>query len=383
MTFYFDNGATATKTRHRQADLGQRDVSVANLGLPSGTFGLYIKADRQISAQINITRDGKDGDNLLGNTGLDKRWYLAEGYTGLTFHETVSILNPPALTARTSRCTCCPSADAPGATWPSASPAHTNTVVDINSQMPSLSLSIIADSDQPVVVERTLTFSSNGYGLTTRAGTHTPATSWIFAEGTTVNKFQTFLTILNPNPAPALVTASFFGRTGGSLGSKTLLVAGRSRANLKENDFLSASGIATVLTSNLPVVVERPEYFGSPNGANIAGSDVFGRNGAGVRWSFPGGNTPGQQRVPVALQPLGQDHPGRRDVLRHRRQDDHQARQRPADGALQHRREPADPRLRADPRRGAASLNGQGFVAEQTVFAPNHSFLRSTQGLAQ
>ncbi len=30
-----------------------------------------------------------------------------------------------------------------------------------------------------------------------------------------------------------------------------------------------------------------------------------------------------------------------------------------------------------------ASLNGLGFVAEQTVFAPNHTTLRSTQGLAQ
>jgi hypothetical protein len=29
------------------------------------------------------------------------------------------------------------------------------------------------------------------------------------------------------------------------------------------------------------------------------------------------------------------------------------------------------------------SANGQGFVAEQTLFAPNHSTLGSTQGVAQ
>jgi hypothetical protein len=263
-------------------------------------------------------------------------------------------------------------------------PAHTNKVVDINSQMPNQSLSIIADSDQPVVVERTLTFSTNGYGLTTRAGTHTPATSWIFAEGTTVNKFQTFLTILNPNPAPALVTASFFGRTGGSLGSKTLVVQGRSRANLKENDFLNASGIATVLTSNLPIVVERPEYFGSPNGTNIAGSDVFGRNGAGVRWSFPGGNTsPGNSEFLLLYNPSIKTIPIDATFYG-------------ADGKTITKRVNVPPTVRynIDVNRllpgfagihGAVlkSTNGQGFVAEQTVFAPNHSFLRSTQGLAQ
>jgi len=29
------------------------------------------------------------------------------------------------------------------------------------------------------------------------------------------------------------------------------------------------------------------------------------------------------------------------------------------------------------------SANGQGFVAEQTVFAPHHTMLRSTEGLPQ
>ncbi len=115
----------------------------------------------------------------------------------------------------------------------------------------------VATSDSPVVVERTLTFSNQGYGLTMSAGSNTPATRWIFAEDTTANHFQTFLTILNPNTVPTQVTACFYGQGGDSPGNRTPVAPGLSRANLKFNDFLSASGIASVVTGNLPVAVER------------------------------------------------------------------------------------------------------------------------------
>src|SRR5207248_605313 len=117
-------------------------------------------------------------------------------------------------------------------------------VVDVNRLLPAQSLSVIATAAHPIVVERTLTFSSDGYGATAKPGTNLPATTWIFAEGTTTTRFQTFLTVLNPNTVPARVTASFYGITGGALGSRTLVVAGLSRANLKLNDFLHATGIA-------------------------------------------------------------------------------------------------------------------------------------------
>ena len=167
------------------------------------------------------------------------------------------------------------------------------------------------------------------------------------------------------------------------------MVSPTSRANLKLNDFLSASGIATVLTSDLPVVVERPEYFGSPNGMDIAGSDVFGRNGAGVTWSFPGGNTQGNSEFLLLYNPspktiaLDATFYG-------------------SDGKVMTKRLYVPPTIRdtVDVGKllgGFAPIHGavlrsvaapggfavQGFVAEQTVFAPDHATLRSTQGLAR
>jgi len=383
LTVYLGNGATFS----RSLSVGphaERSVDMGSLGLPYGSFGLSVSVNRPIAAQLNLTRDGQDGDNLLGNTELSTTWYLAEGYTGLSFHESVSILNPDPVTPAVVQLRLLPLGGGPTRIVTVTVAPHSDVVTDINSQLPGQSVSIVASSTTPVAVERTLTFSTNGFGMTARAGTNTPATSWIFAEGTTVNRFQTFLTVLNPNALPAHVTASFFDRSGQSLGSRTITVLGQSRGNFKENDYFNASGVAAVVTGDEPVVVERPEYFGSPNGANIAGSDVFGQNGAGVRSSFPGGNTtagiseflliynPSAVTIPIDATFYGAD-------------GTHRTVQVSVPPTVRYNIDVSQLAPGFAPIHGAVlrSLNGQGFVAEQTVFANNYTMLRSTQGLAQ
>jgi hypothetical protein len=380
LTFFFGNGATSSRT----LDLGptsQKSVAVSDLVHTTGSFGLMLTADRQIGAQLTLNRYGKDGDLMLGTTGLNTRWYLAEGYTGLTFHETVAILNPDQHVPAHVVLHLLPFSGRPRRNVAVTVAPHSSRMVDINSLMPGQSLSIIVTSDRGVMVARRLTFSNDGYGMTTSSGSNLPATSWIFAEGSTTNRFQTFLTILNLNRSAALVTASFFSSTGSSLGSKTILVGGLSRANIKLNDLLSAAGVASVVTSNLPVVVERPEYFGSPNDAGIAGSNVFGRNGAGIAWSFPGGDTTANHELLLIYNPSPATIPIDATFYG-------------PDGKPATRRITVPPTVRYTLDVNALgitgvhgtvlrSANGQGFVAEQTTFAPNHSTLRSTQGLAQ
>jgi len=143
-------------------------------------------------------------------------------------------------------------------------------------------------------VDRLMTFGPNGYGATGQVGASAPSGTWLFAEGSTVNNFETYYTILNPSASqPAAVTATFYDQTGNVLANATVLINPLRRGNIKVNDLVRSSGIATILTSNIPVVAERPLYFGSPNSATAAsgGSDVFGRNGGGVSWLFPEGNT--------------------------------------------------------------------------------------------
>jgi len=393
LTFYYQHGAPCQTA----FDVPAHSRFTADLNALAGAgrvFGVALSADRAVTAQLREARQGRDGFGLLGVSAPSTTWYLAEGFTGLTFHETVALVNP-GQTSSQVQVRLLPFGGRAARTEFVTVPAQSTRTVDVNSLMPHQSLSVIATASSPIVVARTLTFSSHngvqGYGATAKTGTNTPATTWIFAEGTTTTRFQTYLTVLNPNATAALVTASFYGRTGGSLGSRTLLIPALSRANLKLNDFLTADGIATIVTANAPVVVERPEYFGSPNAPDVAGSDVFGRNGAGVAWSFPGGDTTTQGGFASAnrseflliYNPSGQTVAVDATFYG-------------SDGTVTTKRLYISPTIRYNvdvnrlvpgltPQHGVTlrSANGVGFVAEQTVFAPDFSSLSGTQGFAR
>jgi len=184
------------------------------------------------------------------------------------------------------------------------------------------------------------------------------------------------------------VTVRLYGSAGRTLATRGLVVGAGSRDTVRLNDIVHSSGIASIVTSDAPVVVERPEYVGSPNGRRVAGSDVFGRNGTASRWSFPGGLSgsdgsggPGRSLFLLLFNPSSSAVPV--EVTGYE-----------ATGRVVTARVLVAARARAtlDARRFfrgatgldgvvARSVDGRGFVAEQTVFAADHSSLESTQGL--
>jgi hypothetical protein len=380
LTFFYDSGPS----RQVSLDVPGHSRTTADLNALAGenrVFGVKLTADRLVTAELRVQREGKDGYRLLGVPAPDTTWYLAEGYTGLTFHETLNLVNPGQAPSQV-QLHLLPFGGQPSRIVELAVPPQSIRAVDVNALMPHLSLSVIASASQPIVVARTLTFSDGGYGATAKAGVTNPATSWIFAEGTTTTRFQTFLTILNPDTVPAQVTASFYGRTGNSLGSRTILVPPLSRDNIKLNDFLDASAIASVVTSNLPVVVERPMYFGSPNDAHVSGGDVFGRNGAGVSWSFPGGDTNGNNEYLLIYNPSPQTvsidatfyGSGGSTTTKHIAV--------PPTVRYNVNVNTLLPGLAVQHGIVLKSASGLGFVAEQTIFSPNFSSLANSEGYA-
>jgi hypothetical protein len=76
------------------------------------------------------------------------------------------------------------------------------------------------------------------------------------------------------------------------------------RATLRINDVLRAVEFATYVTASAPVVVERPMYLGSPNGPSPSGSDLPGSNGPALEARFAGGESgPGYQERVLLLNP--------------------------------------------------------------------------------
>ncbi len=262
LTFYFADGRTAVRLM-TVGPMTHSVVSITDMHLPQRYFGMTVSADGPVAAQLTV-RDGAASDILRGHTTLGTTWYLAEGYTGQTYHEIVSVLNPSPRRPAHVRFHVLP-VDQHNARRDIALtvPAHAVALDDLNTVLPRQSFGLLVTADQPVGVERTLTFQRGSHGLTTRTATDVAATTWVLVGGVTVRRTQTYLTIVNPGDSSARVTARFYSRLGVTLGNMSLFAPPQSRANVEEN--VVAPGIdnvtATVTSSN-PVVVEQETYSG-------------------------------------------------------------------------------------------------------------------------
>jgi uncharacterized membrane protein len=253
-------------------------------------FGLLVRSEQVVAAQMIVRRPRANPYTSLGSGLLSTRWYLAEGYTGLTFHETLYLLNPNDHAAQV-RVLLLPTNGGRARTAPVTVPAGRSAALDVNRAYPHAALAAVATSDRPVYVERVLTFGSGGYGATGNAGAALATTTWLFAEGSTAHRDQTFLTVLNPGQRPAKVNALFVDARGRVVGGRTIMVNGLHRGTMRLNDTTHAAALASLVTSDVPVVVERPFYLGNPNVDRAGASLVYGRNGAGSSWTFPAGDT--------------------------------------------------------------------------------------------
>jgi len=133
-----------------------------------------------------------------------------------------------------------------------------STVLDVNRRYPGVSLSALVASDQPIAVERVLTFDERGYGAAGNSGTTLAATSWLFAEGATDGQRQTFLTVLNPGGRRATVTAVLADPRGRVVAERTIEVNAGHRGTMRLNDTVRTAAFAATVSSDVPVVVERP-----------------------------------------------------------------------------------------------------------------------------
>ena len=270
VTVYFANGNTFT----RDVDLGPADMltlPIADAGRFSGVFGLQVKADELVAAQVAVARRNKQGLTLAPSTQLSTQWYLAEGYTGQTFKETLSILNPDSTHPATVALHLYTS-DGAIRTTQIAVPAHSTQQVNVNKLLPRQSIGISAVSDRPVAMSRTLTFGKNSYGVTTSAGIDTLSSCWDFKGITKRNGLQSFLTIVNPQATPARASLLISGNTERAV---TMKVAAQGRVTVNLNLYGWASQGTLRLTSSLPVAAELPEYFGQPNSKNAAAPSLL------------------------------------------------------------------------------------------------------------
>ena len=246
-------------------------------------------------ASRTLTRIAADGSRLDSSTTVgapapSTSWGFPEGYTGSTFQEYLTLLNPGQLTATVQVALAPDAVDATGIRTLSLvvppSQRVTTSISALNKGNAAQSVGLIANSDQPVVAERVLYFGdgrgSGKFGSTVSSGAPAAANQLNIAYGSSGGTAtdaqgalrpsgdQQFITLLNPSTsgAPVQVTANFAGPTGQQAGLPLpISVAPGTRKTIIANTALNAAGPFTVsLSANAPIQAEAAQYFGgSPN----------------------------------------------------------------------------------------------------------------------
>ena len=231
------------------------------------------------------------GNVVMGRNEPDNTFYFAEGTTRAGFHTYLCLQNPNPDPASVKVTYMFEGADPQIQNLTLAS--HSRTTVDVNQQVGvGKDVSIQVESDLPIMAERPVYFEYNGRitGGHVVIGATEPDIHFYLAEGTTRAGFTTYLCILNPGEPAANVTIRYLFSDGRVL-DKQVVVAGKSRHTVDVKDDVGAEkDVAMEITSDQPIVVERPMYF-VYKGIIIGGHNVVATTDPGTEFTFAEGTT--------------------------------------------------------------------------------------------
>jgi type 1 glutamine amidotransferase len=227
--------------------------------------------------------------------GLHQR-YLAEGATGTFFDTRIALVNPSATAGAHVQLRFLPE-DGPVVTTEVTMPARSRKTVSVDDVpgMASASFSTTIESDQTVVVDRTMTWANGqAYGSHAETSLPGPSTKWYFAEGATHGRFDLFYLIQNPSATQtATVTASFLTSTGQQV-DRVYDVEPNHRRTIPVDEIpeLSAAEMAATFTSTaVPIIVERAMYLSRPEQIWAGGHASAGVTSLASRWFLAEGAT--------------------------------------------------------------------------------------------
>ncbi len=109
------------------------------------------------------------------------------------------------------------------------------------------------------------------------------STTWYFAEGAIGGSFQEYLTVLDPSPTQKATVTIQYLFEGQPERTITHVEPANARSTINVNTDLGVTptsatvvSVSAIVTSSIPVVVERPMYFKFDKGLVPSGTDVFG-----------------------------------------------------------------------------------------------------------
>jgi hypothetical protein len=154
--------------------------------------------------------------------------------------------------------------------------------------------STVVESDQPTVVDRTMSWDASGYGSHAETGVPSPATTWYLAEGSTSGDFALFYLLQNPNPTATTATIRYLRPFGQPPIDLTYPLAPSSRTTIPvdtQGPELASTDVSAVITATLPIIVERAMYLSRPGQIFAAGHESAGVTATATSWFLAEGAT--------------------------------------------------------------------------------------------
>lgn len=242
---------------------------------------------------------------------VNKTWYFAEGRVGKGFRQYLTIENPSsAVCAANVQYSYTPDGSQPtNKTVSIAVNPYSRLTQSVNNDLGYKDTGTTAASVATVItVNATSTPSCTGlvaerpiYFLNFRGiasgtdvlGSTRLSTTYSFADVPGGAGTISYLTVLNPNTVAANVSVTYYAN-GVAVGTQTVVIPASARGTLAPSTLNLPPHVAAVLTSNQPVVAERPTYFsGVPiNGRTVSGAyDIIGASSLASDWLFAEGYT--------------------------------------------------------------------------------------------
>jgi hypothetical protein len=168
------------------------------------------------------------------------------------------------------------------------------TLSQFSLSAPENDFSTVIESDQPVVVDRTMAWDATGIGSHAETSIASPSTTWFMAEGATHGAFDLFYLLQNPGDTAATATINYLRLAPNTPVVKSYTLPPHSRKTIwvdDEGPELAATDVAASITSDQPIIVERAMYASAPGQPFRAGHGGAAVSAPALRWFLAEGAT--------------------------------------------------------------------------------------------
>ncbi|MDY6795366.1 MAG: N-acetylmuramoyl-L-alanine amidase [Actinomycetota bacterium] len=222
---------------------------------------------------------------------LARSWYFAEGTTRPGFQEWLTVLNPHLEAVEFTVTYAFGVGDFVEKGY--RVEPESRLSIEVNEEIgQGHDVSVLVEAPVPIMVERPMYFLYGGKwaGGHVSSGVNQPSTTWYFAEGYTGESFEEWLCLFNSSDEEATVEVEYIS-SGGLLKREEVILMPWKRHTIFVNQVVGEDkDISVHLTSDHPVVAERPMYF--LYGGKWAGGHVSsGATQPSTTWYFAEGYT--------------------------------------------------------------------------------------------